>query len=110
MKLPRGDEAIVALQKLTDYLLSVAHPVGSSKAGFFRNRGFDDDNVRLLEDGLLAIARSAVVAEVASSPHGTKYVIDGRLQTPDGGVVFVRTIWIIESHQDRPRFVTAYPK
>ena len=110
MKLPRGDDAVVPLRKLAEYLLSESHPVGSSKAGFFRHLGFDDDNARRLEDGLLAIARDEDVTEVTSSPHGVKYVIDGRIEAPRGGVVVVRTVWIIESGGSQPRFVTAYPK
>ena len=110
MKLPRGDDAAVSLRKLTDYLLSETHPVGSSKAAFFRNLGFNDDNVRRLENGLLAIARNEDVVSVASSPHGEKYVVDGLIDAPRGGAIAVRTVWIIESNQTPPRFVTAYPK
>ena len=110
MKLPRGDDAVVPLRKLTEYLLSETHPVGSSKAGFFRNRGFCNDNFRLLENGLLALARDEDVIEVTSSPHGVKYVIDGQIEAPRGGMIVVRTVWIIESDQGPPRFVTAYPK
>jgi hypothetical protein len=110
MKLPRGDDAVVPLRKVTEYLLSESHPVGSSKAGFFRRLGFHDDNVRLLENGLLAIARDEDAIEVTSSPHGIKYVVDGRIEAPRGGMVVVRTVWIIEAEEGRPRFVTAYPK
>jgi hypothetical protein len=44
-----------------------------------------------------------------SSSYGTKYVIDGMIETPDNIAVQVRTVWIIEEGEDRPRFVTAYP-
>lgn len=49
------------------------------------------------------------IQEAVSSMHGVKYVIDGLLQTPDGETVKVRTIWIIDKGQTRPRFVTTYP-
>ena len=49
------------------------------------------------------------VKESIVSEYGTKYVIDGSIETPSGNVVKVRTIWIIEKGQDRPRFVTVYP-
>ena len=110
MRLPYGDEAVVPLRKLTEYLLSESHPTGSSKAAFFRNLGFDEAGVSLFEDGLLAIARGGDVIEVVPSPHGIKYVVDGGIQTPRGTAAVVRTIWIVESDQRRPRFVTAYPK
>ena len=110
MKLPRGDDAIVPLRKLTEYLLSESHPVGSSKAGFFHSLGFDNDNVRWLENGLLNIARHGDIVADVSSSHGIKYVIDGQIESPRGGVVVLRTVWIIETDQGQPRFVTAYPK
>ncbi len=110
VKLPHGDDAIVPLRKLTAYLLSESHPVGSSKAVFLRSLGYSDDSVRLLEKGLLAIAQNGEVVEDVSTPHGIKYVVDGEIETPRGGIAFMRTVWIIESDQERPRFVTAYPK
>ncbi len=58
---------------------------------------------------LVAIAQSQDVQEVASSPHGIKYVIDGTLHAPSGGVANVRTIWIVDAGGEYPRFVTAYP-
>jgi hypothetical protein len=41
MKLPNADKAYVPPNKLLDYLLSLSHPVGGSKARFFRSAGFD---------------------------------------------------------------------
>jgi hypothetical protein len=58
---------------------------------------------------LLAIAQSIQVANSEESPYGTKYVIDGDLETPNGVMIQVRTIWIVEKEQDVPCFVTAYP-
>ena len=109
-KLPHGSQAIISLRKLTEYLLSESHPVGGSKAAFFRSYGFTEANVGLLENGLRMIAREKSIVEVVSSAHGTKYVIDGRLETPLGGSATVRTIWIIDRGQEVPRFVTAYPQ
>jgi hypothetical protein len=71
--------------------------------------GFDEANVTQLEEELLAIARVEEVEDFITSPHGAKYIVDGSMKTPQGGVVRVRTIWIIETEQENPRFVTAYP-
>lgn len=109
MELPNRENAYIPPAKLHDYLLSRTHSVGRSKAKFFRGLGFDETNVDLLEQRLLAIAHSEDITEVASSEHGTKYVVEGMLQALDGDLVLVRTVWIIEPDQDRPRFVTAYP-
>src|SRR5262245_37672420 len=47
--------------------------------------------------------------ETLESPHGTKYTLDGRIESPSGGAAMIRTIWIVDRGQDAPRLVTAYP-
>ena len=109
MKLPYREHATVPLAKLTDYLLSTTHSAGKSKAQFFAALGFNTTNAAHLEQQLMIIAATEDVAEIVQSPYGTKYVIRGILQTADGRQVAIITVWIIESGQDQPRFVTAYP-
>jgi hypothetical protein len=43
------------------------------------------------------------------SPHGDKYIIEGVLETPRGTSPRIRTVWILETGETHPRFVTAYP-
>ena len=105
----RRELAYVPREKLTGYLLSETHPVGSSKAEFYRRYGYNEDNVELLEWGLLEIARNEPVKDVVSSPYGVKFVIEGTLATPTGSSARIVTVWIAESETDNPRFVTAYP-
>jgi hypothetical protein len=109
VKLPNRESAYVPRSKLEDYLLSQTHPVGRWKAKVFRTAGFDETKVGMLEQGLISIARSEEVKNVVTSTHGTKYVIEGLLETPTGTAVRVRTIWIMDADGQRPRFVTAYP-
>lgn len=109
MKLPRRENAHVPSAKLVNYLLSPTHPVGGPKARFFRSAGFDEANAATLERALIDIARSDDVTEVEQTQHGTKYAVEGDLLTPAKGVRRVRTVWIIETGQEHPRFVTAYP-
>lgn len=109
MHLPNREDAFIPSEKLTDYLLSESHIAGRSKARFFRAYGFDNDNVHLLEQGLLSIAHNHEVEQEKSSVHGTKYVVSGTLETPRGTVVTIETVWIIEPEADTPRLVTAYP-
>ena len=108
MKIPNADAAFVPPEKLTGYLLAIAHPVGGPKARFFQAHGFDETNTAELEAGLLAIARGAD-AEATESPHGVKYVADGDLPTPSGHSVRLRTVWIVDQADPRPRLITAYP-
>ena len=109
MKLPDKEKAYIPLLKIKDYLLSETHPIGKSKAKFFRSLGFNELNIDLLKQGLLTIAQIEDVKEAVSSMHGVKYIIDGLIQTPAGETVKVRTIWIIDKGQTHPRFVTTYP-
>jgi hypothetical protein len=95
-------------RKISDYLLSHTHLVGSSKSRFFKAHGYNQSNISALEHGLLRIASKGRLVQSVSSPHGYKYVIDGEFDTPRGTAVTVRTIWIIEA-DSKPRFITAYP-
>jgi len=108
-QLPNKAKVYIPPNKIAGYLLSETHAIGKSKARFFRSLGFDEAAAEQLEQGLLAIAHAGEVVESVSSPHGTKYVIDGLLRAPYGVTVHVRTIWIIETEQEDPRFVTAHP-
>jgi hypothetical protein len=109
LELPNREQAFIQLAKLTDYLLSKTHAVGRSKAKFFRELGFSEDTVSLLEKELLAIARTQDVVEALVTDHGIKYVIVGRINTLVNRKVNVLTVWIIDTGKQSPRFVTARP-
>jgi hypothetical protein len=109
MELPNKSRAYVPPKKITDYLLSETHAVGKSKARYFRSFGFNHTTADQLRQGLMSIAQSGQVEEAEKSPFGTKFIVDGELETPKGVMIRVRTIWIIEKGQDNPRFITAYP-
>ena len=49
------------------------------------------------------------MTEVEQTQHGIKYVVEGDLQTPNAGTKRIRTVWIVETGEESPRFVTAYP-
>lgn len=109
MELPTRELAYIPPLKVKAYLLSETHAAGKSKAKFFRSLGFTETNMILLERGLLSIAKTETVKEAVTSVYGTKYMIEGPLETPSGRFAKVRTVWIIEGEDERPRFVTAYP-
>lgn len=109
MELPNKSKAHVPLEKITEYLLSETHAVGNPKARYFRSYGFKNDNASDLVQGLIAIAQNSPVENSQKSVFGVKYVLDGELETPNGVMIWVRTIWIIENNTEIPRFVTAYP-
>jgi hypothetical protein len=109
MQLPNRLQAYIPSEKLSAYLLSETHAVGKAKAAFFCALGFDETNMHLLEHGLLTLAHNTPVQEVVPSPHGVKYIIEGVLETPRGTAPRIRTVWILETGETNPRFVTAYP-
>jgi len=57
----------------------------------------------------MEIARTSEIVATSQSRHGVKYVVDGVLPTPTGTRIMLRTVWIVETGHDSPRFVTAYP-
>jgi hypothetical protein len=109
MDLPNKSKAYIPANKITGYLLSQTHAIGKSKARYFRSLGFDETNSAELEKALFTIAQTELIKDSSAGQHGTKYVIDGFIKTPKGAMIGVRTVWIIETDNDKPRFVTAYP-
>jgi hypothetical protein len=58
---------------------------------------------------LKKLAESNDVKNATESPHGQKYVILGRIQSPSGKTPLVQTIWIMDKGLDAARLVSAYP-
>lgn len=109
MKLPNAENALVPSDKLTNYLLSKSHPVGRWKASFFRSMGFNERNVDELRDALANIAKKGEVKNTTTSDFGVKYVVEGWIAGPEGNTANIHTVWVMETNEERPRLVTAYP-
>ncbi len=102
-------KAVIAPEKLRDYLLSPLHPIGRYKALFFRTLGYDQTSWQQLETDLRSLA-SLPAEPLESTEYGTKYAIIGPLPGLNGRVAEIVTVWIILAGEAVPRFVTAYPK
>lgn len=109
MKLPNRRNVVIAKEKLKNYLLSQTHPVGSSKAKFFRRFGFNENSVDELIKSLTEIAQMNEVKEIRELVYGRNYAIDGTIETPSGKKVIITTVWFIKTRKNKPSFVTAYP-
>jgi hypothetical protein len=109
MKLPNADKAVVPSDKITGYLLSLTHPDGREKAAFFIAFGFMPEEPEQLEKALLRQVVSQEIVKSISNVFGVRYVLEGRLETPDGRNPLVRSVWFIEKDDAIPRLVTAYP-
>ncbi len=109
MKLPNAHLALVGKEKIIDYLLNAAHPDNGGKAVFFTSIGFQRDEWETLARALRKRTQAAEATESLESDHGTKYIVDGMLETPNGKSRAARTIWIVDRGRNCPRLVTAYP-
>lgn len=109
MKLSDTNEAVVERQKIVDYLLDAAHPDNGGKASFFIGLGFKSEQWEILATALKTMAIESEVTSIHESPHGEKYVIIGRIQSPCGKTPVVKTIWAVDKNQNAARLVTAYP-
>ena len=110
MKLPNAEKAIVSREKIADYLLHAAHPDNGGKADFFERLGFRRDEWAILAAAFKALANQNEALKAAETPHGTKYIITGRIEAPGGKAAQVQSIWIMDKGQDAARLVTAYPR
>ena len=109
MKLPNVEAAVVPEEKIIGYLLSTTHRDGRHKAAFFLGFGFAAGAWQTLATALLKHASEYEVAKVELTPFGTRYVVEGTIETPGGRTPRIRSVWFVAGNQDAPRFVTAYP-
>ncbi len=109
MTLPNAEKALVAPEKVRDYLLAPSNPRARGKAAFFRALGFDPGDWELLRDALLELARTGAASRGQESEFGKKFEIRATIRGPTGRQAVVNTVWIVQVGESTPRFVTAYP-
>jgi len=97
MKLPNAERVIVEREKIVDYLLNPAHADNGGNAGFFLSLGFSPERWSVLAVAFRRIAESIDIAKSMESPHGRKYIVEGRLETPGDRRPWVRTVWIVDA-------------
>lgn len=109
MKLPGAESAIVPRDKVENYLLNLDHPIGGGKAKFFIRFGFERERWDRLADALRGHVQENFVAETVRDADGVTYVVEGVIKTPSGREPRVRSVWLVETGELAPRFLTAYP-
>lgn len=109
MKLPQAESAVVPRNKVENYLLDPAHPIGGGKARFFERFGFQREHWTLLAGALRQHVGGNDVAEVIEDRDGTTYLIEGPIDTPSGRRPHIRSVWLIETGELAPRLISAYP-
>ena len=107
--MPNASLTIVQRSKIVEYLLNESHVDGAPKADFFLRFGFVKDDWKSLAKALKRHGATGQVTKTITSSYGTRYCVDGLLETPDGRNPVVRTVWIIEIGGTTPRLITAHP-
>ena len=109
MRLPNAEQAIIAPQKLRDYLLSPSHQRGRHKARVFHALGFRAESWFVFETALREQHLTQDAEELAGGRFGRRYRITAAITGPNGGTAIIRSAWIILHGEEIPRFVSAYP-
>jgi hypothetical protein len=109
MKLSYSEQAHIPDDKITQYLLNSEHSEGYGKAKFFMRFGFSIAQWQQLADALFTHAQTHEVIKIEQTQFGTRYIIEGKLETPCKRKPHVRVVWFIENGSTQPKLVTAYP-
>ena len=110
MKIPNVDQAVIARDKLCDYLLNPAHRRGGPKARRLLSMGYRADAWQQLEADLRSYHLTAEVDRATDTEYGPRYEIVGGLAGPRGRPVIFRSIWQVDLGTDYPRLITMYPE
>ena len=106
--LPNYHRAILDLRKIEDYCLNPDHPRGRHKAQVFRGAlGINRADAEWLRSAILRAMRHNEAIEQICDSSGSRWCVDMLLARHDKRVV-VRTIWIVRTSEDFPRFVTCW--
>jgi hypothetical protein len=110
MKISNADQAIIAPEKIRDYLLDAGHRRGGSKARVLLSLGYRREDWELLERDIRQQHLTADVAVNKENPWGQRYEIRAPLITPSGRTIMIESIWQIDAGSNVPRFITMYPR
>ena len=110
MKVPNANNAIIAPEKLRDYLLNPDHRRGRSKAKKLLSMGYQTDQWQRLEADLRQQHLTADVDTSETNDYGTSYRIVAELTGPNGDRGLFCSIWQIDLGAKQPRLITMYPE
>ncbi len=110
MQLPRIDQAVIDLKKLTDYSLNPEHELGKHKARVFLTAlGISLADAEWLREQILQGIEETEAVEGRLSPFGQTYVVDIPVTRGEMSAI-IRTSWIVEHGTDFPRLTSCYVK
>lgn len=106
--LPNGDRAILDIRKIEHYCLNLLHPRGRHKARVFREvLDLQRSDAAWLRDVLLGAARSSKASHMTTDAWGNHWRLDVTIGR-HGKSAVIRTIWIVRTGENVPRFVTCW--
>jgi hypothetical protein len=110
MRIPNAEKAIIAPEKLRDYLLNPAHRRGSTKARLLLACGYRADLWQVLDADLRTQHLTVDVAVIKDVSYGQRFEISAPLATPSGRRIVFQSVWQIDKGAELPRLITLYPR
>jgi len=110
MLIPNADKAIIAPEKLRDYLLNPAHRRGSIKAPILLACEYRADAWDVLEADLRKQHLTPDFTVAKDNAFGRRFSIVPPLATPNGRQVVFQSVWQIDTGESVPRLITMYPR
>ena len=110
MRIPNAELAVIAPEKLRDYLLNPEHRRGGPKARLLLACGYRADAWDVLEAHLRTQHLIRDFAVVVDNHYGRRYEIVAPLTMPNGRKIVFLSVWQIDTGTDVPRLITMYPR
>lgn len=106
MKIPNAENALIDIDKLRFYCLNATHAKGKDKARVFKSAlGITQAESAWLRAEMLRKLPFADAVQQIEDIYGIRYAVD-MIITHHAKSATIRTIWIVERGDARPRFVT----
>src|SRR5579883_2752294 len=103
-RLPNCEQATLDILKLENYCLNPQHTRGRHKARVFRESlGLTRGDSSWLKVSLLAAVTNAEAVKLGSDAFGTRWRVDAPVSR-HGKHVVLRTVWIVRTGENAPRF------
>ena len=100
-------EAIIAREKITDYLLKWRPD--NDKSQFLKRAGYSQNNWRRLLEDIRNHILTLEAEFLGGTAYGELWKIRGTLKGPNGISINVVTIWMNEKYTGLTKFITLFP-
>jgi len=107
-QLPNAGRAELDLRKLEEYCLNRLHPRGRHKARVFQEAlGIGRSQAVWLKAQLLAALTEAEATALETDDYGRRWRVDIRLTRQNRQAV-IRSLWLMRTGEEVPRFITCW--